>query len=400
VERSVELAEDQRPVNDFLSNYRRVLGDQGEWHGKDVYFRCPFPACAASRSRKLSVDPERGWWCCYRCRQTVPGKLYRAEASLAAGGTAEEFALLMGDDPALWPKVTFDGVGSARPVGGKRAAAPVRRLWTELFARCPLHPQDHASLTARGVDPAAAGFGSVTEEALAWITAEFGEQATLEAGLLYERDAGDWRPRTCVQPGRVLIPYFNRKQEVEYFVGYRRLPTRLPTQTDHDYELRKSRWVKVAGPAGYTPLLYGPVVSGADPLCVTEGQIKALAAVQRGIPMVGLQGMGNGHTLLASQVKAAGTRRVVIVFDSSRENQELVIEEEERLARLLEKAGAQVGAVRLPLEPGIDGGDKCDVDSYLLAHGRAGFEALLARAEPIRVRPKEKETGGEKAEPG
>lgn len=355
-------------MNTYIENYERVLGQQGEFSGSQVTFSCPFPGCAGYNKKRFYVDPERGLWCCHHCCQTVGERD-------SSGGNALEFARLMGDDPGRWPTGTIDvALPKIEPLTESRR----KQLWTAMFDACSLSELHRELLRERGIDGDRAGYVSATAEMFQKLGGQFGEETMVRGGLAYLADYGEGalHPRQCVQPGRILIPY-REKGQVVYFVGYARRPEQQPDQTAEQYKELYHRWAKTAGPAGYTPKVYGLAPAEAEYVIVTEGQLKAEAARQRGFPCIGISGIGNSHKLVAKHCSKQQVKRVIILFDTQLEDQETVDHEAMRLAKELLKAGISTFHAELQLE---EGAEKVDIDSYLLTHTTSQFAAVLCEA--------------------
>lgn len=134
----------------------------------------------------------------------------------------------------------------------------------------------------------------------------------------------------------------------------------------------------------------------AQPLIVTEGEKKTLAAMQAGFPIIGLSGVECWHvrksTALIPDLEhvAWKGREVFIVFDSDAADNPRVRENESLLGATLGAHGAKVRVVRLP--PGPPNGDgkaaKVGLDDYLVAHGADALRKLLTTAtEPEKPAP-------------
>jgi len=139
--------------------------------------------------------------------------------------------------------------------------------------------------------------------------------------------------------------------------------------------------VKYESPRGqpnqvYLPPRVAEVLS--DPTCellITEGERKALAAMQAGFPCIGLVGVfgwkqGNKETLLPALERIAWHgRNVRIVFDSDIADKPEVQDAENRLAAHLTNRGAIVKAVRIPPgKPGANGKpEKVGLDDFLVS---------------------------------
>ncbi len=191
-------------------------------------------------------------------------------------------------------------------------------------------------------------------------------------------------------------------------VSYVRVkPERSPEFTDEatgkkrlaKYLTAKGAPVRVYFPHGLPPDLADPtacrVLSEDYDLIVTEGEKKALKAVQEGFPAIGLTGVwcfGKPRPKGRSGKKAGKLelcddlrrvawkgRPVVIAFDSDAGSKPEVRRAEYKLAELLQAAGARVRVLRLCPLPG---GEKCGIDDFLVACGPEVFRQALAAAGP------------------
>jgi hypothetical protein len=368
-------------MSTFIENYQRVLQDQGKMSGSQWVFHCPFEGCVGYEKRKFFVDPVKGFWCCKHCSKEVPEKTYRENCKDASGGTWKEFCELMDDDPSLWPtgSVAADTSTKARPLTSKKR----REVWSRMFASGELSEADAALIRERGIDPVKAGMISATPELLAQMQALYDNDTLVRAGIIYlSRD--NVFARSCMTPGRILIPYYDG-DEVLYFVGYMKCPKRRPDQAMEDYQVIRADWKKIASPAGYSPTIFGDVPEGAEYVVITEGQLKAEAARQQGLICVGLQGITNSHATLVKKLVAAKTKRAIICFDTQTEDQDNVDWAADKLARELLKAKIPTYRCKLPLDPEVDKGKKMDVDSFLLHYGLDAFVNALADAVPYEL---------------
>lgn len=361
--------------NSYITQYERVLG-KGIRNGDKYRFKCPFPGCNGQEDHPFSVSINSGWWFCYRCHEVVPGKNYDNCYGQTDGGTWKEFVQLMGDDESLWPT---NGVDNVVEKPKKLSAKEVRKVWSSLIGWATLLPEDEQRVCDRGIDPIRAGYVSSTYDLLQKMVDSYGVEKLVHAGLGYENRDGSFCAGKCVDVGRILLPYFDN-EVVRYFVGWKRCPEKLPEQTEDEYQKIKKEWVKCAPPANYPTQLYGNIPQDAPLVIVTEGQIKAEAAIQRGLVCVGLAGMGSSHKPLATECAKKNVQRVIILFDTQAENQANVDHEADRLARELLKKGMPVYRASLPLEDGIDEGKKIDIDSYLLKHSTVEFVELLKQS--------------------
>jgi hypothetical protein len=377
----------------FVENYQRVLKDKGRMSGTQWSFHCPFEGCVGYSKRKFFVDPCRGYWCCKHCNKEVPDKTYRDDCKEATGGTWQEFVKMMDDDYSLWPvDPCFDQDLQVQALSAKER----RRLWTKMFDWCSLLPAHAQLVKARGIDPHQMRVVSAPADLVPWLQSEFGDEMVIRGGLAYENSRGELLPRTCIADGRILIPYLDA-EKVYYFVGYQRCPEKRPDQSHEEYAIQKDNWKKIAGPAGYTPAIYGNNLQKDLPfVIVTEGQFKAEAAIQRGFPCLGIQGINNAHIATVKAIKAAGCERVLILFDSE-EDQEEIDYAAEKLARECLKADLLPFRACLPLDPNIDGGKKTDIDSFLVHHPLEAFVAVLRDAVPYEFEDEEEDDSLEEA---
>lgn len=373
--------EDESP---YVTQFRRVittvLGDcEDEPQGSQQVFLCPFPGCSGAgyRKKKLYVSMQSGAWCCHHCQFAVPGKEYRVDAKIQHGGTWREFAEYWYDDVRHWPRGRVGG-GEYRRTK-KLPTEGQRRLWWSLFEHSELLPQDAEKIRARGIDPTYAQMRSCTRGLFDWAVKEYGPETLVDAGLAnFFSDTGRLNPALCLQPGRILVPY-RTPTGCRYFIGYARTPARKPGQSNEEYENVKDRWVKAPGPRDFQVQLFGWVPQNAPYIIVTEGQLKAEAARQRGFPCVGLTGMGSQHRDVAEECVRQRARRVIILFDEEESDEENIDWCAEALARELLTRNLPAFRARLPLHPQKG---KVDVDEFFLDHGTQDFIQVLASARP------------------
>jgi hypothetical protein len=149
------------------------------------------------------------------------------------------------------------------------------------------------------------------------------------------------------------------------------------------YEIPMKHGVRLDCPPRCQPRLSNP----AEPLWVTEGQKKADALASHGLCAIALLGVWNfkgknswgGVTFLSDwDYVALNGREVRIVFDSDVMTKPQVRQALERLIEHLQRKGAHVVAVYLPM----DGGARVGVDDYLLARTAEDLEALIERPRP------------------
>jgi hypothetical protein len=160
---------------------------------------------------------------------------------------------------------------------------------------------------------------------------------------------------------------------------------------------KKGRPKKYLSPVGGGNRLYIPpavlpaIADPTAPLVIAEGEKKAAAATQAGLPCIGVTGVRNWHlkgdpTKLLPEfhrIPLKG-RRVTLLFDSDAETNHQVMDALHLLAAALSAAGAIVFIATLPHLPN---GDKCGADDYLVAHGPAALAAVVADAKRFEWTP-------------
>ena len=133
-------------------------------------------------------------------------------------------------------------------------------------------------------------------------------------------------------------------------------------------------------------------------LLITEGEKKALKAVQEGYLCIGLAGVwnfrekteGGGHRVLPElQAIQWHNRDVWIVYDSDAATNDSVLKAEHMLAQTLMRKRANVRVVRLPGGPGDD---KVGLDDFLVSERAPQFRDLLREARPPAM-PEKRERG-------
>jgi len=150
------------------------------------------------------------------------------------------------------------------------------------------------------------------------------------------------------------------------------------------YRSPKGQRNRLYVPANLDPkVLFEPTVL----LWVTEGEKKALAVCQAGLPCVALPGVWSWKTRDAKDRSRPipdldavvwSSRTVYLAFDSDVASKSSVQFAEFKLAQELHRRGAKVFAIRLPGDPN---GEKVGLDDYLMTHS---VEALCA-IEPVEI---------------
>jgi hypothetical protein len=369
-------------MSGFIQQYERLLGNNHR-EGKVYAFSCPFEGCMGYRGRKFYVDPRTGYWFCLHCNQIVPWRNYRPTDRLGHGGTWKDFFRLMVDQGLeekvnfrLWPKEDQEDNLAEHPILPMEEA---QEIWGKLFEYGTLYSEHRDLMLRKGIDPERAGMVSASREVLKRLLKEYGEAALIKASLVYRSRHHELDTNRCVTEGRTLVPYL-KEGKVVYFIGYQKPPEK-GDMAPEEYQKLVRNWPNAAGPYAYPTQVYGEFPWKHPYLIVTEGQLKALAAIQRGLACVGITGIGSCHREIVEGCCKASISRVVIVFDTQMEGQENVDHAEQQLAQQLLRKHIEVFRVRLPLELEIDDGLKMDLDSYLLHHSTQDFIRLMGGAQ-------------------
>lgn len=125
--------------------------------------------------------------------------------------------------------------------------------------------------------------------------------------------------------------------------------------------------------------------NAAEPVLVTEGEIKALAVTAYVGPCIGLGGVNStvrdGQFLPELDAWEWAGRIVYICFDSDAADNPRVTAAEARLVEELQtKRGARCRLIRIP--PGEEGA-KVGIDDYLVVHGSEGVLQLVEEAQDL-----------------
>jgi len=212
--------------------------------------------------------------------------------------------------------------------------------------------------------------------------------ATIQAAGLYSEDNYvklaallDWRkwPKKC---GPAIVFPFIDENAVNGYCRLKPDTPRLSRGKPVKYESPRGQPNHVYLPPGIRDALDNPVAE----LLITEGEKKALRAMQNGFACIGLVGVfgwcdGRRAGLIPSleRIPLAG-RPVFIAFDSDLAERPEIQDAESRLAAHLANRGAKVRVVRLPQgPPGTDGKPtKMGLDDFLVACQAKGLDPTAA----------------------
>lgn len=132
-----------------------------------------------------------------------------------------------------------------------------------------------------------------------------------------------------------------------------------------------------------SPLARDRVVAATEELWITEGVLKADAAVSAGLACIALAGVWiwqrDGASLAAWQAVSLKDRAVRVAFDSDVMTNPRVTQALDGLEAFLVGEGARVVRVILPGGPG---GKKVGLDDYLAAHGVGALLDLARACDP------------------
>ncbi len=172
--------------------------------------------------------------------------------------------------------------------------------------------------------------------------------------------------------GRLVIPYFTPRGDVADMRG------RL-----YDERIAVSPTIKYLSPYGsaffrWADIPYNVVALEHQSVVITEGEFKALASQQAGVPAVAIPGI---RSLRRGLIVRPFTD-VVICFDHQREHMSDIIRATIALAQHVRMYGAQVRVATLPLG---DDDDKMDIDMFITRYGADSYRAIIAQAPSYDV---------------
>ncbi len=250
----------------------------------------------------------------------------------------------------------------------------------------------------KNLDPTELGIASLSRQHTQQLEASGLGVEIIEQAKLYSADDEriaeilNWdEPQSW--DGGLVIPYLDVDGED---TGYSRVRPNTPRRCDGKrvrYESPREKTNKAYFPPGFD--------KNASEWLITEGEKKALAAMQAGFSCIGLSGIWSWakkqeedteknsddsklRKLIPDLEELGWTNRIVhIVFDSDTADKPVIQHAECELAKLLKSKGADVRIARLPGNPEV----KVGLDDFLLEYGADGptqLRKILQRARKPR----------------
>jgi len=239
-----------------------------------------------------------------------------------------------------------------------------------------LRPTHRDWLLSRGLNPWIVPFVS-SDGILSRLQELFSVQDLLEAGLMVSNGVKHFASRV-ISPGMLLIPYYD-PSTLE--VCYLRARDMNP-----EAKVRYLSPAKV--PASHLSWGWQLLSTSLYSIIVTEGEFKALSAIQLGFQCIAIPGISTGHRQVAKLCAERGVKTVYILFDTDTTysgetpKQAFVDCAASRLAGILLREGIKVFGAHLPPIA-----EKVDLDSFLMAsdNPEEDLRQVLAEATPYRL---------------
>ncbi|MEA3272445.1 MAG: DUF3987 domain-containing protein [Patescibacteria group bacterium] len=180
-------------------------------------------------------------------------------------------------------------------------------------------------------------------------------------------------------------PEFTENKKSGYGVFKPEIPRKKLTEN------KKERILKYERPFGQASKLFRPIAFNPDklsdiktPLCITEGEKKAIKLTQEGFNCISIGGVWNWRTsstddgiLLDFKNISFLGRKVYLVFDNDIFTKEAVKKALNEFSKYLLSQGATVYIVFLPYQ-----NEKLGIDDYLVKYGKENFKKILTRIIP------------------
>lgn len=334
----------------YYDLFAKHLGPGVRATGSEYRFRCY--KCDSGGERHLYVNTNTGAFHCFRCESRADG----------ARGNAFTFAKEMGDTAPIEVEVE-----ERVSLFNQEVATTV---YTHMFneGKLTLSDQDRKDLLEKRSIRNPEKYGLVSSTgARKWLKG-WSEDALIESGMGYHRN-GLFQFHTCVEDGRLLIPYIEEDGSIPFFRS------------------RGKNHAKYLGPIGNktSGRVWGKIDPKQSYVIITEGELKAISAREERFHCLALPGMGISHIGVADKIKESGIKQALICFDVQVEHMDAVEAAERKLASQLIRRGVSTYKVRLPLVKCISCGQKVDIDSFLTVVGSKDFLSLVKQAEKIKL---------------
>lgn len=343
---------------DYVGLYTKYLGP-GRRSGQRLAFPCFRCDKGEIGKRHLYVDPSTGNYICYKCRFNPDG---------LGKGSARKFAKMVGERGAI--EETAPGSYTFKDENTFNQCK-ANYVYTYLWRNMPLLPEHHKEITReRGIShPERFGVRSCIG-AVNMLRNYFVPNMLVASGLFYWRQ-GSLVAHTTITDGRILIPYMEPDGTV-YFLKSRR--------TKDDGTIKYSTPIN----SQVSKRIWGRILPDQATLIVTEGEFKAMAAVEARLHCVALPGMGSSHTTLIERIKESDVKHVILCFDTQTKQSENVEHTIRALARrLIREAGVAVRNAVLPLDPRLNNGEKMDLDGFLYLYDVEDLKKVFKESDPI-----------------
>lgn len=364
-------------------------------HGKEITADCPF----CGEKAHFNLNPERGLWTCFKCGEKGNPISFVAKTRNISNGEAVRVIkgyLGMPDDtpPARKPSrkepapTAPQGTAAAPPAPPEPSPegdAPARpHPYERLIQLAELRPKDHKNLTDhRGFSEETIrrfrfkSCGEYLKPAIEQVMREYPPDELIACGILRVVNGKTLIEKQLLQ-SRLLIPYLDEEGQA--------------------YHLRPHK----LGFAGLSPQPYCSALLADKPdrVVLTEGEFKATALAQWGIPAVavpGISSFGVKHfDALTQYLREHGVKHVTVIFDSETKSNSAYPNFKDRadqrydtqywayiMAYQLDKAGFVARIGWLPVEWQVTG--KIDFDGALAAgKTRKEIEQVIAPAQGYR----------------
>lgn len=243
--------------------------------------------------------------------------------------------------------------GEIKPPVRYHDIVAIRQLYTELtcYYHSCLMPAHEQIMIARGIT-----CDQINQHKIGYVPLDrhvlYQQEIALHAGITIDN-------KLPFLADRIVFPYF-----VENIVT----DIRGRTIINHPIKYLSCKGSGYYRGADY-PYNYAALQN--DIVVITEGEIKALASIQVGIPAIGLPGILS----LRPQIKQSENQTFVVCFDSQRDMSDVY--------RAIHRIGERFNKVKvatLPLQ-----NEKQDIDGYILQYGADAYRRVISRVLPFEI---------------